>query len=100
VSAKAPAITWPGHNPTTETLTAKGTDKRTPQGSGEIQLVTPFVVRLQHYQNITYRSGIAIASLHFVPEPAAALQLAGGLSALAALYNFSHRTKRDGRDPD
>ena len=98
VSAMAPAFTRPDSAPTTTTLTAMGTDQRTPQGSGEIQLVSPFVVRHRYDFSsyapfFTHRAGIAIASLHFVPEPSAALQLAGGLSALAALYVFSQRRK-------
>ena len=98
VSAMAPAVTWPGGIQTPETLTAMGTDKRSSQGSGEIQLVTPFVVRQRVNQDFNYRAGIAIASLHFVPEPAALLQLAAGFSALAAVYASCHRSKRNGTD--
>jgi hypothetical protein len=75
-------------------LVYKGTDQRTPGGAGNIQLVTPFVVR--YTENRTpwtgYQVGVAIADLQFVPEPGALLMLASGLTALAGLWRLSRRS--------
>jgi hypothetical protein len=73
---------------------ATGSDQRTPQGAGNLQLVTPFVVRHRESGSslgFYHQAGVAILTLRFVPEPSAGLQLLAGLSALAALYGLSHR---------
>jgi hypothetical protein len=93
VMATAP----PGEiQPSTEAarITAMGSDMRTPQGDGKLQLVTPFLVRQRDRQSgsMLYNgAGVAIVSLDFVPEPSAIAQLVAGLSALAALYRVSMR---------
>jgi hypothetical protein len=94
VMATVPSTLSSGGSSTVVRRTAMGSDLRTPQGIGNLQLVTPFVVRKR--ANISgallgTRAGIAILSLQFVPEPSAIAQLAAGLSALAALYGFSLR---------
>ena len=73
---------------------ATGSDQRTPQGAGNIKLVTPFVVRHRESGSslgIYHQAGVAILTLHFVPEASTGLQLLAGLAALAALYGHSHR---------
>ncbi len=99
VSARAPADT--GLLATTiNTLTAKGTDQRTPQGVGNLQLVSPFLVRGLDDDTgdpIYYRAGVAVMSLRFVPEPAAVLQLVSGLTGLAVMYRFFRWKRRNGR---
>jgi hypothetical protein len=74
---------------------ATGSDQRTPQGAGNIQLVTPFVVRTHmsrdDRQSLSHQAGVAILSLHFVPEPSRGLQLLAGLSALAVLSGLNRR---------
>jgi hypothetical protein len=111
------ASIWPNHSPTffdatvwgfpwsTGTVTArvpfgslvlKGTDQRTPAGAGNIQLVTPFVIRYTEDRLASppvtgYQAGVAIVDLQFVPEPSALLMLASGLVALAGLFTHSRR---------
>jgi len=78
----------------TARISAMGSDLRTPQGSGKLQLVTPFVIRQRETTTgslFSTGAGIAIVSLHFVPEPSAIAQLAAGLSILTALYRVSNR---------
>jgi hypothetical protein len=73
---------------------ATGSDQRTPQGAGNIKLVTPFVVRHRESGSslgFYHQAGVAVLSLHFVPEPSTGLQLLAGLAALAALHGLSHR---------
>ena len=97
VRAVAPATTTVGGASTTATLTAMGSDQRTSQGAGMIQLVSPFVVRREidwggaAGNQPFYRAGTAVMTLRFVPEPARLMQLASGLLGLVALYGFSHR---------
>ncbi len=86
VTARAPLEAGGTHS-----LVAKGTDQRTPQGLGHLQLVTPFVIRWTEDRHAPpavtgYQAGIAILDLQFVPEPAALLLLASGVPALAVLY--------------
>ncbi len=113
------ASIWPNHSPTffdatvwgfpwsTGTVTArapfgslvfKGTDQRTPAGAGNIQLVTPFVIRYTEDRLASppvtgYQAGVAIVDLQFVPEPWALLMLASGLVALAGLFTHSRRAE-------
>jgi hypothetical protein len=61
-----------------------------------LQLVTPFVLRHREEtsfgdESFRHQAGVAVMSLHFVPEPAAGLQLLAGLAGLAALHRFSPR---------
>lgn len=96
VMATAPPYAPTGYDETAR-ITAKGTDLRTPQGNGNLQLVTPFVVRQRDTKSGSLYStiaGVAIVSLNFVPEPSAIAQLIAGLSLLAALYRFSMREPR------
>jgi len=77
-------------------LVVKGTDQRTPAGAGNMQLVTPFVIRWTEDRHASppltgYRAGVAIVDLQFVPEPSALLMLASGLVALAGLFTHSRR---------
>jgi len=91
VTATAPPGTYAA---TTARISAMGSDLRTPRGSGKLQLVTPFVIRQRETTTgslFTTGAGIAIVSLHFVPEPSAIAQLAAGLSILTALYCVSSR---------
>ena len=70
-------------------ISAMGSDTRTSQGDGKLQLVTPFVIRQRDSKSgdlFATGAGVAILSLHFVPEPSAIAQLAAGLAALAVLY--------------
>jgi hypothetical protein len=75
--------------------TAKGSDQRTPSGKGQVQLVSPFLVRytLEGSSVATYQPGVAIVKLHFVPEPSSALLLGAGGLALAALWASSRRVR-------
>jgi len=78
-------------------ITAMGSDTRTSKGDGKLQLVTPFVIRQRNSNTgdlLQTAAGVAILSLHFVPEPAAIAQLAAGLAALAVLYRVSRRGPR------
>ena len=73
-----------------------GSDQRTSQGAGKVQLVSPFVVRRRidwdgADNQVSYRAGTAVMTLNFVPEPSRLIQLAAGLLGLAALHGFSHR---------
>ncbi|MCH7643394.1 MAG: hypothetical protein IH974_01040 [Myxococcales bacterium] len=91
VTARAPL--WSGG---TTSLVFKGTDQRTPAGAGNIQLVTPLVIRytedLHDSPPVTwYQAGVAIVDLQFVPEPSALLVLASGMLALAGLFRHSRR---------
>jgi hypothetical protein len=79
---------------------ATGSDQRTPQGAGNIQLVTPFVVRHRESGNplgFYHQAGVAILSLRFAPEPSTGLQLVAGLAALAGLYRHSRRREYGAR---
>jgi hypothetical protein len=98
VTARAPNFT--GH---VNNLVYRGSDQRTAYGAGNIQLVTPFVIRRTRSESffpaarpeqITYRAGVAIANLQFVPEPGRGLMLAGGLSALGGLRILAKRRNR------
>jgi hypothetical protein len=88
-------VTARANNYALASLVFKGTDQRTPDGVGNIQLVTPFVV--QYTENRTpwtYRqAGVAIADLRFVPEPGALSMVASGLVALAGLWRHSRRAE-------
>lgn len=80
-------------------LIYKGTDQRTAGGAGNIQLVTPFVLRRTRApgtptQEVSYQAGIAIANLQFLPEPSALLLLASGLATLGCLSALSKRTNQ------
>ena len=75
---------------------ATGSDQRTPQGAGNLKLVTPFVVRHRKSGSslgFYHQAGVAILSLHFVPEPSTGLQLLAGLSALAVLSGLNRRRR-------
>jgi len=79
---------------TTAMISAMGSDTRTSQGDGKLQLVTPFVIRQRDSTTgdlLLTAAGVAILSLHFVPEPSAIAQLAAGLAALTVLYRLSRR---------
>jgi hypothetical protein len=94
VMATAPPGPYLG---TTARISAMGSDQRTPQGSGKLQLVTPLVIRQRETTSgslFVTGAGVAIVSLNFVPEPSAIAQLAAGLSALTVLYGLSHRKRR------
>jgi len=104
VIAKAPPNPYLGGSsstvgltlPSTVSLTAMGSDQRTPHGLGKLQLVTPFVVRKRNRNTgalMWANAGVAIASLQFAPEPSVMLQLAAGLAGLGILYRGSHRKK-------
>jgi hypothetical protein len=107
VTAMAPPYRYPGgigpsvnlltgHTPTTVRLTEKGADMRTPKGNGDLQLVSPFVVRKREQTTgalLVARAGVAIVTLRFVPEPLAIAQFAAGVSGLSLIYFFSHRKK-------
>jgi len=85
-----------GHTPTTVRLTEKGADMRTPKGKGDLQLVSPFVVRKREQATgalLSARAGVAIVSLRFVPEPLAIAQLAAGVSGLSLIYFLLHRKR-------
>ena len=85
-----------GHTLTTVRLTEKGADMRTPNGEGDLQLVSPFVIRKREQTTgalLSARAGVAIVSLRFVPEPLAIAQFAAGVSGLSLIYFFSHRKK-------
>ena len=76
--------------------TATGTDLRTPGGMGNLQLVSPFLVRTRYDSPIGpplefIFGGMAVADLHFVPEPSAWLLLTAGVGGLVALRRFSRR---------
>ncbi len=91
VTARAPLGTGG-----TNSLVFKGTDQRTPAGAGNLQLVTPFVIRWTEDRHASppltgYQAGIAIVDLQFVPEPSALLLLASGMLALAGLFTHSRR---------
>jgi len=93
VMATAPPAPYP-YSGTTAMISAMGSDTRTSQGDGKLQLVTPFVIRQRDSKSgdlFATGAGVAILSLHFVPEPSAIAQLAAGLSALAVLYCLSRR---------
>jgi hypothetical protein len=73
---------------------ATGTDQRTAKGIGNLQLVTPVVVRHREKGSglgFYHQAGVAILSMRFVPEPSAGVQLIAGLSALAVLYRCNRR---------
>jgi len=91
VTARAPL--WSGG---TTSLVFKGTDQRTPAGAGNIQLVTPLVIRYTEDLHASppvswYQAGVAIVDLQFVPEPSALLVLASGTLVLAGLFTHSRR---------
>lgn len=84
----------PSASPTT--TSSKGTDLRTASGLGTLQLVTPFLVRVNSQPpdcggcvNHWFYAGTARAELRFVPEPGATALLAVGLSVLTVLYRGS-----------
>ena len=94
VIAKAPPNPYVGGSATAVSLTAMGTDQRTPQGRGRLQLVTPIVVRKRDGSSgglLQANAGVAVVSLQFAPEPSAIAQLAVGLLGLSALYGFSRK---------
>jgi hypothetical protein len=96
VIAKAPPNPYLGGSATAVSLTAMGTDQRTPRGRGRLQLVTPIVVRKRDGNTgglLQANAGIAVASLQFAPEPSAMLQLAAGLGGLGVIYYCSQRRK-------
>jgi hypothetical protein len=91
VTARAPL--WSGG---TTSLVFKGTDQRTPAGAGNIQLVTPLVIRYTEDLHASppvswYQAGVAIVDLQFVPEPSALLVPASGTLVLAGLFTHSRR---------
>jgi hypothetical protein len=101
VVAKAPRNPSAGGPSATVSLTAMGSDLRTPQGDGKMQLVTPFVVRMHEPGNgarLGGNAGVAVVSLQFGPEPSVIAQLAAGLLGLSALYRFSRRKKETRTD--
>jgi hypothetical protein len=96
VTAMAPANPFCGIGAKSVNLTAKGSDERTPQGQGKLQLVTPLVVRKREKGTgalLEATAGISIVSLRFAPEPSAMLQLAAGLGGLGILYRCQRRRK-------
>jgi hypothetical protein len=63
---------------------------------GKIQLVSPILVRSRYNLPIGpplefLWGGIAVAELHFVPEPSALLLLVAGMGGLVALRRFTLR---------
>jgi hypothetical protein len=82
-----------GYFHTPLTLSALGSDQRTPAGAGTIQLVTPALARRRH--DLALEEDrlplIATMRLQFAPEPAATLLLLAGIAGLAALSRFSQR---------
>ena len=71
-----------------------GSDERTSLGVGNIQLVSPFVVRHRVAENPAsayYQVGIARLSLRFVPEPSRGILLAAGLASIGVLYRVRNR---------
>jgi len=96
VRATAPPNPPSGGGSTPVTLTAMGSDLRTPMGMGKMQLVTPFVVRKREQRTgelLRANAGIAVVSLEFGPEPSALLQLAVGLGGLGIINRCSRRRK-------
>ena len=80
------------------TTSAMGTDLRTASGLGTLQLVSPFLVRVNSHPpgcggcvNRWFYAGTARAEFHFVPETGATLLLASGLAGLAVLFRRSKR---------
>lgn len=67
----------------TATLTTQGYDHREQGGSGTLQLVTPFLVRVESHSNTGYLPGIGVLNVSFVPEPGTALLLGSGVAGLA-----------------
>ena len=81
--------------------TAMGTDLRTASGLGTLNLVSPFLARVNVKPsdcggcvNNWYYAGIADAQIQFVPEPSANAALAVGAGTLVALRLRSKRRKR------
>jgi hypothetical protein len=92
----AMAAALSGSPPYSTLTTATGTDLRTPSGMGNLQLVSPILVRTRYDSFFDPPSeflwgGMAVAELHFVPEPSAWLLLAAGIGGLAALRGFTRR---------
>ena len=90
----AMAAALSGSPPYSTLTTATGTDLRTPSGMGNIQLVSPILVRSRYDFPIGpplefIYGGMAVADLHFVPEPSAWLLLTAGVGGLAALRRFT-----------
>jgi hypothetical protein len=70
---------------------AAGSDERTSLGVGNIQLVSPFVVRhrlADHPSTAYFQVGIARLSLRFVPEPSRGVLMIAGLAGVGALYRL------------
>jgi hypothetical protein len=66
----------------TAILTGSGFDRRTLGGGGRLQLVSPGMIRFRILGTAPILSTLTI---DFVPEPATALLVAGGLAALGLL---------------
>jgi len=75
------ATASPGTRSTT--ISASGFDLRTPNGAGDLQLVTP--IRIITDIGEPDLGGFAVLNLKFVPEPNALLVLAAGLATLLGL---------------
>jgi hypothetical protein len=86
------------------TTSASAADHRTPSGIGTLQLVTPFLVRVnstpagcEACTRQWFYAGTARAELRFTPEAGASLLLTSGLAGLAVLFRF-RRMRRRGPD--
>ena len=82
------------------TTSDMGADLRTPSGLGALNLVTPFLVRVNISNcggcsiDTWYYAGIADLQIQFVPEPSTNTALAVGAGTLAVLSHRSKRRKR------
>jgi hypothetical protein len=75
-------------------LKRTGYDNRTPNGAGNIQMVSPALTRWKHPFSDYYTGSIATLKLTFVPEPAAWLMLVTGIGTLAILYRVNGQRGR------
>lgn len=77
------------------TLTATGADNRTPGGAGQLSLVTPFQVIIDHLLAPDRQVGIVTMNLNFggaVPEPGTLLLLGAGALGLAVIGRHRPRS--------
>jgi hypothetical protein len=75
------------------TLSAEGSDLRTPSGAGTLSLVTPHLVWRDRVLSLptTGTPFVATLRLQFAPEPGATVLLLSGIAGLAALSRFARR---------